>query len=129
MQASGSSIVGRPADWPDAEQEETATIDVANPRIQLLIFDGCPLADAARRSLQTALDSLELSEFEEIDLLDSATPDELKGWGSPTILINGVDVAGAARGAGVGCRVYDTPDRVPTPETIAKFIGNARHPE
>jgi len=105
------------------------TVDVANPRIQLLVFDGCPLADAARNSLQAALDSLHLRDFEEIDILDEATPDELRGWGSPTILINGVDVTGVTRGAAVGCRVYDTPDRVPTPETIAKVIGNATQPE
>jgi len=104
-------------------------MDVANPKIQLLVFNGCPLADAARTSLQAALDSLDLTDFEEIDILDEATPDELKGWGSPTILIDGADVTGITKGEGVGCRVYDTPDRVPTPETIAKIIEKSAQPE
>ena len=95
---------------------------MAYPKIQLLIFDGCPLADAARSSLQTALVSLGFSEFEEIDLLDSATPDELKGWGSPTILVGGEDLTGNVKGNALGCRVYDDNTGVPGPETIAQQI-------
>jgi len=98
---------------------------MAHPRIQLLVFDGCPLADAARRSLQTALDSLELPGFEEIDLLDPATPDELRGWGSPTILMGGEDLTGGEKGSAVGCRVYDGQDGVPGPAWIAQRIRRA----
>lgn len=92
------------------------------PRIQLLVFDGCPLAAAARSSLQAALELLGLREFEEIDLLDPATPDELRGWGSPTILVDGEDLTGNAKGDAVSCRVYDDETGVPGPETIARQI-------
>lgn len=95
------------------------------PKIQLLVFDGCPLADAARGSLRTALDSLGIREFEEIDLLDPATPDELRGWGSPTILVGGEDLIGDVKGNAVGCRVYDGKMRVPGPATIAEQIRRA----
>lgn len=95
---------------------------MTQPKIQLLIFDGCPLADAARTSLQTALASLGLRDFEEINILDAATPNELKGWGSPTILVEGEDLTRNAKGEGVGCRVYNTPNGVPSPQTIAKRI-------
>jgi len=95
---------------------------MAYPRIQLLVFDGCPLADAARSSLQTALESLGLSEFEEIDLLDPATPEQLRGWGSPTILIGEEDLTGNEKGNAVGCRVYDGQTGVPDPEFIAQQI-------
>lgn len=95
---------------------------MASRKIQLLVFDGCPLADAARSSLQTALDSLGLREFEEIDLLDPATPDELRGWGSPTILVGGEDLTGDVKGNALGCRVYDGKTGVPGPEMIAQAI-------
>ena len=99
-----------------------STAGPSHPAIQLLVFEGCPLADAARCSLQTALDSLGICDFEEIDLLDPKTPDELRRWGSPTILVDGEDVAGMAKGNGVGCRVYDSETSVPGPETIAEKI-------
>jgi mercuric ion transport protein len=95
---------------------------VAPPTIQLLVFKGCPLAAAARESLRQALDGLELPTFEEIDILDASTPEELRGWGSPTILIDGEDVSGNPKGNSVACRVYAEPNGVPTPKTIAACI-------
>ena len=94
------------------------------PSIQLLIFEGCPLASAARTSLKKALTLVGLRDFEEIDLLDAATPDSLKGWGSPTILVDGNDVAGNKRGEAIGCRVYEGPEGVPPPEDIVTAIRN-----
>jgi len=52
-------------------------------------------------------------DFSEVDVLDPATPHELASWGSPTILVEGRDVAGHNRGDAPGCRVYDTPGRIP----------------
>ena len=95
---------------------------MASPKIQLLVFEGCPLADAARSALRIALDSLGLRESEEIDLLDPATPEELRRWGSPTILVNGEDLAGNVKGNALGCRVYDGETGVPDPEMIAQQI-------
>lgn len=98
------------------------------PTIQLLVFKGCPLAAAARQSLQQALDELRLPTFEEIDILDAATPDELRGWGSPTILIDGEDVSGNPKGNSVSCRVYDEPNGVPTSKTIGAYIASKLRP-
>jgi mercuric ion transport protein len=92
------------------------------PTIQLLVFEGCPLAAAARQSLRQALDELDLPTFEEIDILDAAVPEELRAWGSPTILIDGEDVSGSPKGNSVACRVYAEPNGVPTPATIAACI-------
>jgi hypothetical protein len=91
-------------------------------RIQLLTFEGCPLAGAARSALQQALTECGITDFEEIDLLDPATAVELQGWGSPTILVNGKDVTGKSRGDAIGCRVYPGQDRVPDRDTIAAVI-------
>lgn len=96
----------------------------STPRIQFLSFDGCPLSGAARASLERALRRCGMSagDYEPVDVLDPATPANLAKWGSPTILVNGEDVSGQASGDGVGCRIYDTPDRVPAPETITAAI-------
>ena len=92
------------------------------PKIELLIFANCPLADAARASLMQALAELSIATYDEIDLLDPTTPDELRGWGSPTILVDGEDASGAPKGASIGCRVYQEPGRVPSPATIVAAI-------
>jgi hypothetical protein len=80
------------------------------------------LAAAAREALEKALAELQIGGYEEIDLLDPATPKELQGWGSPTVLVDGEDVTGGSKGAGVGCRVYGGADRVPSPATIVAGI-------
>jgi hypothetical protein len=65
---------------------------------------------------------LGLEPFEEVDLLDAKTPIDLKGWGSPTILVDGKDVAGYSKGSGLGCRVYPGPNKVPTKDSIVEFL-------
>jgi hypothetical protein len=64
--------------------------------------------DAARACLRTVLaESTRDAEFVEIDVTAEDTPEELRSWGSPTILVDGVDVAGGAP-AGRSCRLYQT---------------------
>lgn len=94
------------------------------PHIQFLAFDDCPYADTALAVLQNALRSCGLSEdhYEAVNILDPSTPNNLSGWGSPTILVNGRDVSGHAPGDGAGCRLYDTPDQVPTLAMILTAI-------
>ena len=94
--------------------------------IQLLTFDGCPLADAARVQLEQALSDCGVSGYEEIDLLGPDTPDDLPGWGSPTILVNGVNVTGQPKGNSVSCRIYPGPERVPEARRIIASIENAK---
>lgn len=90
--------------------------------VQLLVFDGCPLAEPARKNLKQALAVCGMEEFEEIDILDSASPEELRGWGSPTILVNGLDVSGHPKGDCESCRIYGTPDGVPEVQTIVSEL-------
>src|SRR6266536_2146095 len=78
-------------------------------KIQVLSFPGCPNADAARQALRQVLEVHGLpSHFEEIDLTAESTQYELRAWGSPTILIDGVDVGGERQPAGVSCRLYES---------------------
>lgn len=97
---------------------------MSEPNIQFLAFEGCPLADAAREALEQALRTVGL-QYDEVDLLDPKTPDDLRGWGSPTILINGRDVTGAPKGNSIGCRVYRGPGKVPDAKTIVDRIQEA----
>ena len=99
---------------------------MADVRVQFLAFDGCPLADAARTNLEKALADCGMSGYEEIDILDPGTPDDLPGWGSPTILVNGVDITGQPKGNSVSCRIYPGSDRVPSSATIAASFRSAQ---
>jgi len=99
---------------------------MADVQVQFLAFDGCPLADAARVVLDQALAECGLKGYEEIDILDPGTSDDLLGWGSPTILVNGVDVTGQPKGDSVSCRVCPGPDRIPDPASIVTSIKSAQ---
>jgi hypothetical protein len=100
---------------------------VSDLTILFLAFDGCPLADAARTNLEQALSDCGISGYRTVDILDPETPEELRGWGSPTILVNGVDVGGQDKGNGVGCRIYPGAEKVPSAAEIAARISRVRH--
>jgi hypothetical protein len=75
-------------------------------KVQLLTFPGCPNAVAARELLQRVLTSSgTCASIEDVDTTAPETPEELRGWGSPTILINGHDVAHETP-RGSCCRLY-----------------------
>ena len=76
-------------------------------KVQLLYFDGCPHVAEARHVLRAALAACALPEVavEELDVEAPTTPTELRGWGSPTILVNGADVAGEKAPSGRSCRL------------------------
>jgi hypothetical protein len=75
-------------------------------RIQLLTFPGCPNAEAARATLRAVLASSGIAvDVEEVDTTAPDTPESLRGWGSPTVLIDGVDVEGREP-SGPSCRLY-----------------------
>ena len=74
--------------------------------IQLLYFAGCPHVDAARRQLSQALSGLaNPPHVIEIDVTAPDTPPHLRSWGSPTILVDGADVALGVP-TGRSCRIY-----------------------
>jgi hypothetical protein len=92
------------------------------PDVELLWWAGCPSTDAAQAELERAIDDVGLSGVSvrrtEIDTDQKATARRFLG--SPTILVDGVDVAGPAteEPIGLSCRVYRQRDgRVsPTPD-------------
>jgi hypothetical protein len=99
-------------------------------KIQLLTFPGCPNAVAAREALRRALVARGLPpRFEEVDVTAPETPEAQRAWGSPTILVDDRDVAGAAP-SGQGCRIYEgaPADRhgVPPDELIGAALDDAQ---
>ena len=94
--------------------------------VQFLMFPDCPMADAARQNLRAALARLDSLDFEEIDISDRASEPGLRGWGSPTILINGVDIVNSPPGDSISCRVYDTADGAPSVSMITAALNAAR---
>lgn len=79
-------------------------------QIDFVYFDGCPHASAARERLGKALGSLGLTErWNEWDSADAETPEHLRGFSSPTILVNGTDVERKSPTSGAGCAIGGGP--------------------
>ncbi len=93
--------------------------------VKFLSFEGCPLAPEALRVLESAVNQfrgrLHIA-IEHIDLMDPDTADELKRWGSPTILLNGQDITGGQPGDANSCRIYPGPGGVPAVQEIVQAL-------
>ena len=103
---------GFKASVPDNSKDlyvPVAMIDIG-PRIELLSFPGCPTAEVLRANLAEAIAQLGLvtCRIEPVNLAELESGDPRRGWGSPTILIDGVDLFGKTRPAdeGMSCRIY-----------------------
>jgi hypothetical protein len=95
---------------------------VSTPEIELLWWEGCPSTDRALAELRQALADVGLAQAE-VRLREIRTDEEAAeaGFrGSPTILVDGSDIAGAdpTQETGLACRVYRSRDgRIsPTPD-------------
>lgn len=86
--------------------------------VQFLSFSDCPLAAPAKKNLEAALADCGISDYEKIDILDPNVSEEMRGWGSPTILVNGRDVSGVEKGHSISCRIYANPEGVPDVKSI-----------
>jgi len=76
-------------------------------KIQLLTFPGCPNAAPAREALREAMALEQVkTEIEEIDVTSEHAPEWATCWGSPTILVDGADVADGAPSLEPSCRLY-----------------------
>ena len=96
---------------------------VSTPRVELVFFEGCPNAVAARENIEAAFKLLGHSadhvRWAEWDLMSEDTPKEFKRFGSPTVLVDGADVTGPATdGHGMACRA----DGAPSPRAIAAHL-------
>ncbi|MBL4809141.1 MAG: hypothetical protein JKY43_03665 [Phycisphaerales bacterium] len=83
--------------------------------VEFLYFDGCPNTPPFRGSLESALDQTDGYEaLTPIDMTTLAEDDIRRGYGSPTILVDGRDLfgAGVPDSSMMRCRIYagGTPD-------------------
>jgi hypothetical protein len=78
------------------------------PSIELIYDADCPNVEAARRQLRQALaETGRLPQWQEWERSDRAAPSHVKQYGSPTVLLDGKDVAGGSPSASADCcRLY-----------------------
>ncbi len=75
--------------------------------VELLHFPDCPNVPAARAQLRRAFAAVGApAEWTEIDVTLESVPAHARGYGSPTVLVDGKDVTGASPGDGSSCRIY-----------------------
>jgi mercuric ion transport protein len=90
--------------------------------VELLFLPGCPHVSAARDQLRRAFAQVGLTpDWTERDITSPDAPVHVGGFGSPTILIDGRDVAGRSPGSGQACRVYrgsDLPGAPPLDDIV-----------
>ena len=107
----------------------------ATPPVDLVYDRDCPNVGEARVLLREALTQLGMRPvWREWERDSAETPPELRGFGSPTILVNGVDISGN-EDADVAdhancCRVYQHHGRlrgVPELGNVTSAIQKAAH--
>lgn len=80
--------------------------------VRLLYFQGCPNVEEARRNLAQALQRMSRPpEWTETDVQGDDCPPEWRGFPSPTVLVDGRDVATGEvfRTGSAACRLSGTP--------------------
>jgi hypothetical protein len=101
--------------------------------VELLWWEGCPSTDGALAAVREALDELGLSGVE-VRMREMRTDDDAADAGfvgSPTILIDGVDLvpAAAEESIGLSCRVYRRRDGrispLPDPDDLREALLRA----
>jgi hypothetical protein len=114
--------------WRKAKGEKELKID--------FIYDEtCPNFEAARTVLKRALDELGVSlAWQEWNRSEQSAPAFVCQFGSPTILVNGLDVAGVEAESEISCcRLYEdiagNLKKVPPVELVMRAILKASESE
>ena len=95
------------------------------PTVDFVYDKDCPNVKAARANLMRAFSRTGISaRWEEHQIGSPEAPSRVRGFGSPTILVNGVDVGGLTPGAEDCCRVYKS-GGAPAVDAIAEALGRA----
>ncbi len=99
--------------------------------VELVYDKDCPHVAATRANLLRAFEEAGLpANWTEWEHSSSATPARLRGFGSPTVLVEGHDVAGAQPVEGLACcRLYETEDGrsgVPPVGLLAGALSHAK---
>jgi len=96
------------------------------PQVELIYFEGCALLPEAREELRAALLAADMEpEWTEWDLTAGEAPERILGYSSPTVLVNGIDVADGTREPGLRCAVGGAP----TAEVIVRALSRSNAPD
>jgi hypothetical protein len=101
-------------------------------RIQVFYLPDCPHHAAAVKRLRAVLSAERVpAEIDEVAVTDAIAAEEYKFRGSPTIRINGCDIAGPSpepESFALACRLYPgaNPVGLPPEEMIQRAIREAR---
>jgi hypothetical protein len=91
--------------------------------VELVFFQGCPHAAAARANLEAAFRELGRNpRWQEWDLEDPRIPSRLSGYASPTVLVDGRDVRGertVGAAGGLACSSNGAP-------AVSSIVGALR---
>lgn len=104
-------------------------------RVEVLYVPDCPHHPTAVKQLKAILSAEGiLVEIHEVPVTDAKAGRELRFHGSPTIRINGRDVAGESRGSetfALACRIYPGAEEVGVPpiEIVRNAVREARRGE
>jgi hypothetical protein len=97
-------------------------------QIVILSFEGCPNHVPAMEMVRRVVADRNLDiEIKQVDV-GAGDAVALRFLGSPTIQVDGVDIEPAARERtdyAMSCRVYATPDGLPTEEMLLGALGIA----
>ena len=97
--------------------------------VELIYDQACPNVDKARRVLGEAFAKVGIaSSWAEWDRENPESPAHARSFGSPTILVNGKDVAGERPGDGANCcRLYSDGEKgisgVPSADDITTALA------
>jgi hypothetical protein len=98
-------------------------------RVEVLVFDGCPNAEAAVERAREAIARANVTaDLHVVRVESDDMARQLRFPGSPTVRVDGVDIEPAARGRedfGLQCRLYEVAGRLqgaPPTDWIAEAL-------
>lgn len=99
------------------------------PQVELVYDDACPNVELARSNLLAAFQLAGVvPKWSEHRIGDPNAPAHARGYGSPTILVDGADVAGSKAGSDDCCRIYTTAEgagKAPGVELLAAALAGS----
>lgn len=102
--------------------------------VELIYDSDCPNVPQARENLLRAFGQTGLApRWQEWDRADAGAPAYTRAYGSPTVLVNGKDVAGSSAADAASCRIYVSGDGrhqgVPPVALIAAALAGTPRPQ